>query len=77
MHITEHILAFTLLGSEWVLWLLVLLSIVSVTVMVERGIAMSGRLAEFDTLGDKLSRALDAGDVGGSDTVAPATSVVP
>ncbi|MGB8295025.1 MAG: MotA/TolQ/ExbB proton channel family protein [Polyangia bacterium] len=62
MHIAERILAFTLLGSEWVLWLLALLSIVSVAVMVERGIAMSGRLAEFDTLGDKLSKALDAGD---------------
>jgi biopolymer transport protein ExbB len=62
MHITEHILAFTLLGSEWVLWLLVLLSILSVSVMVERAIAMSGRLAEFDTIGDKLNKALAAGN---------------
>jgi len=62
MHITEHILAFTLLGSEWVLWLLVLLSILSVTVMVERGIAMSGRLAEFETVGERLRKALVAGD---------------
>ena len=62
MHITEHILAFTLLGSEWVLWLLVLLSILSVSVMVERAIAMSGRLAEFDTVGDKLGKALAAGN---------------
>jgi biopolymer transport protein ExbB len=62
MHITEHILAFTLLGSEWVLWLLVFLSILSITVMVERVIAMSGRLADFDTLGDKLGRALAAGN---------------
>ena len=62
MRITEHILAFTLLGSEWVLWLLVLLSILSVAVMVERGIAMSGRLADFETLSEKLHKALTAGD---------------
>jgi biopolymer transport protein ExbB len=63
MHITEHILAFTLLGSEWVLWLLVLLSILSVAVMVERGIAMSGRLRDFESLSDKLQAAVAAGDV--------------
>ncbi len=62
MRITEHILAFTLLGSDWVLWLLVLLSILSVAVMVERGIAMSGRLADFETLSEKLHKALTAGD---------------
>ncbi len=62
MHITEHILAFTLLGSEWVLWLLVMLSILSVSVMVERALAMSGRLAEFDTVGGKLGEALAAGN---------------
>ena len=62
MRITEHILAFTLLGSEWVLWLLVLLSIFSVAVMVERAIAMSGRLADFETLSAQLHKALTAGD---------------
>jgi len=66
MHITEHILAFTLLGSEWVLWLLVLLSILSVAVMVERGIAMSGRLIDFEGLSAKLQGAIAAGDVLGA-----------
>ena len=33
MHLTQRLLGFTLLGSDWVLWLLVGLSIVSVTVM--------------------------------------------
>jgi biopolymer transport protein ExbB len=63
MHITEHILAFTLLGSEWVLWLLVLLSILSVAVMVERGIAMSGRLVDFEAVSEKLQKAVVMGDV--------------
>jgi biopolymer transport protein ExbB len=62
MRITEHILSFTLLGSEWVLWLLVLLSILSITVMVERAIAMSGRLDGFDTVSDMLGKALSGKD---------------
>jgi len=36
MHITERFLAFTLLGAEWVLWLLIGLSIVSFAIMIER-----------------------------------------
>jgi biopolymer transport protein ExbB len=63
MHITSHLLAFTLFGSEWVLWLLVFLSILSVAVMVERGIAMSGRLQDFDGTSEKLRQAMIAGDV--------------
>ena len=38
MHLTERILGFTLLGSEWVLWVLIGLSVLSVAVMVERAI---------------------------------------
>lgn len=34
--LTEKFLQFTLLGAEWVLWLLVVLSIISVYVMIER-----------------------------------------
>jgi len=63
MHIAEHILAFTLLGSEWVLWLLVLLSILSVTIMVERAIAMSGRLVDYEALSGKLQEKIAAGEL--------------
>ena len=63
MHITQHLLTFTLFGSEWVLWLLILLSILSVAVMIERAIAMSGRLGDFDSVGDKLHKALVSGDL--------------
>jgi biopolymer transport protein ExbB len=62
MHIADHILAFTLLGSEWVLWLLLLLSILSVAVMVERGIAMSGRWVDFERAGERLQAAIGKGD---------------
>ena len=50
MNISEHMLAFTNLGSGWVLWLLVFLSVLSVAVMVERAIAMAGRLNDFDAV---------------------------
>ena len=42
MHLTQRILGFTLLGSEWVLWVLIALSILSVAVMVERAICFGG-----------------------------------
>jgi biopolymer transport protein ExbB len=65
MHLTERILGFTLLGSEWVLWLLIGLSVLSVAIMVERGLF----LRDGDDA-DALSRELDAllrnGDVAGA-----------
>lgn len=36
MSLTEEFLKFSLLGAEWVLWLLVVLSVLSVYVMIER-----------------------------------------
>ena len=34
MHLTQRLLGFTLIGSEWVLWLLVALSVASLAVML-------------------------------------------
>jgi biopolymer transport protein ExbB len=62
MNISEHMLAFTNLGSGWVLWLLVFLSVLSVAVMVERALAMAGRLNDFDAVSEKLRAALVQGD---------------
>lgn len=66
MRITERILAATLVGSDWVLWLLILLSILSVTIMVERAIVMSGRAPRLDDLGERLLKLLAAGDLPGA-----------
>ena len=41
-NITERFLDFALLGAEWVMWLLVVLSVVSVYVMIERIIFFGG-----------------------------------
>ena len=65
MHLTERILSFTLLGSEWVLWLLIGLSILSVAVMVERAFFLSsGGSFDFEVVGKELLRSLAEGDVG-------------
>ncbi len=36
MNLTSKFLSFTLLGAEWVLWLLIFLSVVSLAIMIER-----------------------------------------
>jgi biopolymer transport protein ExbB len=64
MRITERLLAFTLLGSEWVLWLLIVLSILSVAVMVERWLAFPRRAPDLDNLAANLLESLGRGDIG-------------
>jgi biopolymer transport protein ExbB len=66
MRLTDRILGFTLLGSEWVLWLLIGLSLLSVTIMVERGIFLSAGRADFDALGKQLLSFLKDGDASGA-----------
>ncbi|HVT05819.1 MAG TPA: MotA/TolQ/ExbB proton channel family protein [Polyangia bacterium] len=65
MHLTQRILGFTLLGSDWVLWLLVGLSLMSVTVMVERGLALRGTAGDVEELGRELVSRLHDGDLTG------------
>src|SRR5437868_3591404 len=66
MRLTERFLAFTLIGSEWVLWLLVALSVLSVGIMVERGLTLSARLPDYDALSKKILALLGKGDVTGA-----------
>src|SRR3954466_16254695 len=79
MHLTERILGFTLLGSAWVLWLLIGLSVVSVAIMVERAVYLRAR-GDADALARELSTLLKGGDVDGarqalSGRTAPAATV--
>lgn len=54
------LLGFTLLGEEWVLWLLIGLSVVSIAIMIERAIFfMSNSVPNTD----ELMKHLSAGDV--------------
>jgi biopolymer transport protein ExbB len=66
MHLTDRILGFTLLGSEWVLWLLIGLSLLSVTIMVERGIFLAAGRVDFEALGKELLSFLKDGDSAGA-----------
>ena len=65
MHLTERILGFMLLGSEWVLWLLIGLSVLSVAMMVERAIFLRAR-GDADALARELGALLRGGDVDGA-----------
>jgi biopolymer transport protein ExbB len=66
MHLTERILGFTLLGSEWVLWVLIGLSVLSVTVMVERAIYFRGGGGDIEALGRELAARLKEDDIEGA-----------
>jgi biopolymer transport protein ExbB len=61
--LTRTLLAFTTLGAEWVLWLLVLLSVASVGIMVERALFFARRRLPDP---DGLSRMLLEGDLAGA-----------
>jgi len=54
MNLTERLLSFTLLGAEWVLWLLLFLSILSVAIMVERALFMRAPRLDLETIRRKL-----------------------
>jgi biopolymer transport protein ExbB len=58
MHITEHFLAFTLLGAEWVLWLLIFLSVISFAIMIERAWFFATHRLDTATLESELRRLL-------------------
>jgi biopolymer transport protein ExbB len=61
--LTTKLLSLTHLGAEWVLWLLLALSVASVAVMIERALFFSGRrLAGADALAARIL----AGDLGGA-----------
>jgi biopolymer transport protein ExbB len=57
---------FALLGAEWVLWLLVVLSVLSVAVMVERGIFYARRRINVQALSLELDALLQKNDVTGA-----------
>jgi biopolymer transport protein ExbB len=59
-------LKLTLVGAEWVLWLLLALSIVSIALIVERCLYFYSRRIDAEKLGEELERCLQAGDVRGA-----------
>ena len=63
MHLTERFLSFTLLGSEWVLWVLIGLSIISISIMIERAYYFATHRVDAAPLGEELRRLIRKGDI--------------
>jgi biopolymer transport protein ExbB len=66
MRLGEQLLGLTLVGASWVFWLLIVLSMVSVAVMVERAIRLAGKPIDLDAFGKELVDSLSQGDVNGA-----------
>ena len=62
LNLTESFLKITLLGAEWVMWLLVGLSVVSITIMIERMLFFLLRRVDVDKLTSDLKRLIRAGE---------------
>lgn len=63
MDIQERLTAFAMLGAEWVMWLLVLLSIFSLAIMLERAFFFFATRENVDALKRDLMKKLKAGEV--------------
>lgn len=61
--LTGILLKLTLIGAEWVLWLLLLLSVISIALIVERGLYFYNHQVDSAQLGTQLESLLNAGDV--------------
>jgi biopolymer transport protein ExbB/TolQ len=66
MHITQQFLGFALLGAEWVMWLLVGLSVISIAIMVERTVCFLGARTEMTGLVRDVAGFLRVGDLRGA-----------
>ncbi len=62
-NIVDKLLGITLLGTEWILWLLIIASVVSVTIMLERFIFFMRMRINLQDFTGKLTKALIADDI--------------
>ena len=65
--LTEHLLEVALVGSEWVLYLLIFLSIASMSVMIERAIYFRHNAVAWSALAGRIDPVMRAGDLKGLD----------
>ena len=64
MDIVKTFVDFALLGAEWVLWLLVALSVLSIGIMIDRALWMKGRDIDTGSFVKELRQAWRAGELG-------------
>src|SRR5262245_11932741 len=58
MDIVQKFLGFALLGAEWVLWLLIALSVLSIGIVIERLIFLFQRMLPYEVLAADVKTAL-------------------
>lgn len=58
--------SFAMLGAEWVMWLLIALSALSIAVLVDRMLYFRGLKDDLGALGDTVNAKLRAGDMAGA-----------
>jgi biopolymer transport protein ExbB len=63
MDLTQFFVDFALLGAEWVLWLLVVMSIVSIGVMIDRALWFRRRDTDNDIFTRELKGAFERGEL--------------
>jgi biopolymer transport protein ExbB len=66
MSITESFKGFALLGAEWVMWVLIVLSLISIAIMIERAIFFFGQRPNVTAIIDDLRKLLHDGDIAGA-----------
>lgn len=64
MDIQERLTAFALLGAEWVMWLLVALSVIGLAIMLERAYFFAVTRDDLEKLRSDLLSLLSGGDLG-------------
>lgn len=57
-NIVEKLLGLTLIGTTWVLWLLIILSVISLSIMIERAFFFARMRINFSAFTDKLVKAM-------------------
>jgi len=78
MNIIENFSGFALLGAEWVMWVLIVLSLLSISIMVERVIFFFGQCPDITELVAEMRKKLVAKDISGArDLVEKTKGVAP
>ena len=60
--IVHQLLGITALGTEWVLWLLIALSVLSIAIIIERALFFKKMKIDLAVFTDRLTKSLETGD---------------
>ena len=76
MNIQERLTAFAMLGAGWVMWLLVILSVICLAIVLERAYYLFATRGNVDELRRELMKRLKAGDTQGAEKMLGASKAV-